>query len=1085
MRFTGDFHIHSRYSRATSKNLIPEHLDFWARVKGIKVIGTGDFTHPGWLKELKEKFEPADQGLFRLKDEYRLEALPQAPVPPDNEVRFLLTSEISTIYKKQGKVRKVHTVLFAPDFETTEKIQKALTKIGGNITSDGRPILGMDSRDLVEIGLTASGKTFFVPAHIWTPWFSALGSQSGFDTIDECYGDLSDHIFAVETGLSSDPAMNWMCSFLDKYTLISNSDAHSPEKLGREANLFDTELSYGAIIRAIKTGNPEHFPGTVEFFPQEGKYHFDGHRKCEVCWDPMETLKNNEICPVCGRKVTVGVMNRVAQLSDREDITKRNNRIPFHSVIPLKEILSEIAGVGPGSKQVTQMYNSLLKKAGTEFDILLNLPVEEIKRSGNDVLYEAIRRMRNGEIFIKEGFDGEYGQIKIFRENEARSFSPEGSLFKELVREKRPRIQKRKMIGFDLAEYRETMKTHGRKTPVADISQGPAARISETPVEDLNPEQKKATEHCSGPALIIAGPGTGKTRTLTRRIADLIRKKGIDPENILAVTFTNKAAEEIVGRLKVLLGGAGCASNPVVSTFHALGFSILKEYSEKTGRDKNFCIIDEDDKRALLQKRIGCLKKEVKSVSAKITGAKQDLRSPDEIEDKKLAEIFSRYEKILREENIFDLDDLIYQPVKLFTLYPEILSRRREQYKWIMIDEYQDINFSQYQMVRKLMPGPGSNLCAIGDPDQAIYGFRGANVKFIRQFVDDYPDASVYTLKKSYRCSDFILQASSGVIRNATPEDKTLEGLQKGVKVKIVKNTSDKSEAEFVARSIEKMLGGLGFFSIDSGVTQGDRHPEVNSLSDFVVLSRIKQQQEALEKAFNDHLIPYQTIGDVPFFRQEAVRPVIDMLKLSINPKISLLKKKLMEKKLISQPEFAELRNLVKDRSVKNKVTSLIDEYFNSERAENETLFKKLVDLAHDFGNDLEGFLKFAVLGTGADTYRQNLEKVTLMTLHAAKGLEFNCVFIVGCEDGLIPYSLFENQKSDPGEERRLLYVGMTRAKKFLFLSHADKRFIHGREYRLRKSPYLNSIEEELIELSKTEHRKKEKKEDTQLTLFD
>ncbi len=345
MNFIADLHIHSKYSIATSKNLDPQNLDLWARIKGINVVGTGDFTHAQWTSELQEQLAEAEPGFFALKDDLRLtDEIPS--IAADRPVRFVLSSEISTIYKKGDKTRKVHHVILAPDFQTAEKIQYQLGKIG-NINSDGRPILGLDSRNLLEIALEVNPEILFIPAHIWTPWFSALGDKSGFESIDECYGDLSDHIYAIETGLSSDPAMNWRCSFLDKYTILSNSDAHSPEKLGREANLFNTELSYPALSAAIKSGDPETFLGTVEFFPQEGKYHHDGHRKCEISWDPKETLKHNEICPVCGKRVTVGVMNRVEQLADRDDVTERPNRSPFTSLIPLKEVLSGNPGHWP------------------------------------------------------------------------------------------------------------------------------------------------------------------------------------------------------------------------------------------------------------------------------------------------------------------------------------------------------------------------------------------------------------------------------------------------------------------------------------------------------------------------------------------------------------------------------------------------------------------------------------------------------------------------------------------------------------------------------------------------------------------
>ena len=1054
---------------------MPECLDHWAALKGIKVIGTGDFTHPGWLKELREKLEPAEQGLFRLKDEYKLDTAPLAPGAGDNEIRFLLTAEISSIYKKTGQIRKVHNVIFAPDFKTAEKIQRALTGIGANITSDGRPILGLDSRDLLEIALNSSDKIFFVPAHVWTPWFSALGSKSGFDSVAECFGDLASHIFAVETGLSSNAPMNWICGFLDNYTLISNSDAHSPEKLGRNANIFDTELSYDAIIQAMKTGDPGHFLGTIDLFPQQGKYHYDGHRKCGICWDPLETLRNNEVCPVCGQKVTVGVMNRVVQLSDREDPTGRKNRLPFVSIIPLKEILAEIAEVGPASKRVSRMYDSLLRKTGPELNILLDMPVEKIKETGDGALSEAIRRMRDNDILIKEGFDGEYGRIKVFREKEAGSFGAGGSLFDEPALPGHSRRQRRKMINFDLEEYRRLKGLRGRETSAADIhkteppvSPGSGADQFNAagPFKGLNPEQKKAAAHVSGPALIIAGPGTGKTRTLTCRIAALVRNRGIDPGSILAVTFTNKAANEMKERLKTLLDDKTVISRLHVSTFHAFGFSILKRYIEKTGRNERSFIIDENDKRRILQEKAGCAKNRLKDVSAAITSAKQNLRSADEIEDSGLAEIFNRYQEILKQQNAFDLDGLIYHPVRLFDLYPEILASCRKQYQWVLVDEYQDINFAQYRMISRLMPGPDPNLYAIGDPNQAIYGFRGADVKFIGKFIDDHPRAAVYKLNECYRCSGRILKASNGVIQSGAPggpsKGSLLKGLQEGVKIKVAGNSSDRSEAEFIARTIEKMAGGLRFFSMDSQITEGNETPEIKSLSDFAVLCRINRQMEALEKAFNDHGIPFQKIEDSPFFRREPVKHIINMLKSSMDPA---------------------------NGSVRDRIAAVIDGHFGGKSAdekENDRApLKKLLDLADDFGNDMEAFLRFTALGTGVDTYKPNTESVALMTLHAAKGLEFECVFIAGCENGLLPYSLFRRTAADPEEERRLFYVGMTRAKKFLFLSHAEKRFILGKEYRLGKSPYLDNIEKELIEPAKSGHRKKDRKKDAQLSLFD
>ena len=391
MVFYSDLHIHSKYSRATSKDCDLEHLAMWAQKKGLDLIATGDFTHPAWFNEIKEKLVPDGQGAYRLKPEIEKQIFTTS-----NPVRFILSVEISTIYKKGDKTRKVHHVVFAPDIDTAQNFRQKLDAIG-NINSDGRPILGLDSRNLLETALESGEGTFIIPAHIWTPWFSVLGSKSGFDSIEECYGDLSEHIFAVETGLSSDPEMNWRVSKLDKFRLVSNSDAHSPSKLAREATVFDTNPDYYSIMNALKTG--KGYVGTVEFFPEEGKYHEDGHRKCNVCMTPEETKKLNGICPVCGKPMTIGVLNRVCELADRgcNNTFKPDTAGEVYSLVPLPEIISEILGVGPSAKSVTKEYERLISKFGSEFSILRDVPAEDLSKDF-PLLGEGISRLRKGQV---------------------------------------------------------------------------------------------------------------------------------------------------------------------------------------------------------------------------------------------------------------------------------------------------------------------------------------------------------------------------------------------------------------------------------------------------------------------------------------------------------------------------------------------------------------------------------------------------------------------------------------------------------------------------------------------------------------
>lgn len=413
MFFYADLHIHSKYSRATSKNCDLENLAIWAKKKGLDVISTGDFTHPAWFEEIKEKLIPAGDGVFRLKPEIEKQIYTNSDTEP---VKFILSVEISTIYKKGDKTRKVHHVVFVPNMEAAQNFRQKLGAIG-NINSDGRPILGLDSRNLLETTLESGEGSFIIPAHIWTPWFSVLGSKSGFDSIEECYEDLSEHIFAVETGLSSDPEMNWRVSKLDKYRLVSNSDAHSPSKLAREATVFDTNPDYFSIMNALKTGNG--YVGTVEFFPEEGKYHEDGHRKCNVCLTPEESNKLNGLCPVCGKPMTIGVLNRVCELADRgvDSTFKPDTAGQVYSLVPLPEIISEILGVGPSSKSVTNEYERLINKFGSELSILRQVPIDDISKDF-PLLGEGISRLREGKVIKHAGYDGEYGIIKLFEKEE-------------------------------------------------------------------------------------------------------------------------------------------------------------------------------------------------------------------------------------------------------------------------------------------------------------------------------------------------------------------------------------------------------------------------------------------------------------------------------------------------------------------------------------------------------------------------------------------------------------------------------------------------------------------------------------------
>jgi superfamily I DNA/RNA helicase len=600
------------------------------------------------------------------------------------------------------------------------------------------------------------------------------------------------------------------------------------------------------------------------------------------------------------------------------------------------------------------------------------------------------------------------------------------------------------------------------------------------PMADLNPEQRSAVLHDGGPALVLAGPGTGKTLVLAGRVARLIRS-GVPPRSILAVTFTNRAASEMKKRLIAMLPGEVSSQTVRVGTFHTFGLGIIRAHAEKTGRSAISSIIDEHDRRHILSRIAGGTFENINTLCEGISSMKRAPAEPNPPEDDALGSVLQQYERELRRLNALDFDDLITLPVVLFRQYPEILERCRAGLSHVLIDEYQDINGPQYQLVRLLVSEREGNLFAIGDPDQAIYGFRGADVGFINRFLDDYPQASVYSLKKSYRCSHIILRASRGVVEGERRRGAVLEGLSRGVRVNVTEHGSDRSEAEYVARSIERMMGGLRFFSMDSEIAEGGEEAVLNSLSEVAVLCRIREQMRTVEEAFGNHAIPYQAVGTDPFFREEPLISLVRLMKLA---RLGGREGMYASSHGAAGPAEGEMPEPFPDGiPVREGAERIIASHFEVERQRQRSPFRRFLDLCTGYGSDFHRFFQDLDLGSGPDVYDGELEQVTLMTLHAAKGLEFSCVFILGCEEGLIPCSLFHERNIDSSEERRLLYVGMTRAKKHLLLSHAKRRLLFGRIYHLKRSRFLDGIEEDLLSFGSAEAGKP-RAPDSQLKLF-
>jgi DNA helicase II / ATP-dependent DNA helicase PcrA len=1027
--FHADLHIHSRFSRACSKDCDIEHLSAGALRKGLRVLGTGDFTHPAWAAELKDALVPAEPGLFRVRPELQRRSLRDVPASCAGTVRFMLSVEISTIYRRDERTRKVHHLIYAPSFEAADRITATLAKIG-NLASDGRPILGLDSRDLLEIALEGGPGCYLVPAHVWTPWFAVLGSKSGFDAVRDCYADLAGHIFAVETGLSSDPAMNWTCSMLDGYRLVSNSDAHSPPMLGREATVFGTELDYFAMAEALRTGRG--LDGTIEFFPEEGKYHLDGHRKCGVRIEPEQTRALEAKCPACGKPLTVGVLHRVAELADRPAGFRPAGAAGFTCLVQLPEILGEIFGTGPKSKKVAGELGRLVAALGPELSILREVPLEDLGRVGGTRFAEGIGRLRRGEVIREAGYDGEYGTIRLFQPDER-----DGTAALFAVTE----LPSSGAAAADSAERTPVPQAgHRLRARRGDAALAPAAPVNGgargSVLDGLDPDQRAAAA-AAGPLLIIAGPGTGKTRTLTHRIAYQVTELGRPAGQFLAITFTRRAAQEMRDRLAGLGAGAG-QDELTVTTFHGLGLRILREHHELAGLPSQFAVADEAVRLR---------------VAAELTGSERDGRKlVAGLADDPAGRRALRAELIGRA--LVDFDGLAEMPAALLTEHPAVAAGLRDRWPYISVDEYQDIDPVQYGLLRAIS-GDGAGLTAIGDPDQAIYSFRGADVGIFARFAADFPAATTVELTRNYRSSPAIVTAAMAAIAPSTlvpsraaARSDGAAGRPEAGDVSLYEAADEQAEAAWIAAAIDQALGGASFHSLDSGRADGHGHGKLG-LSDIAVLYRTDGQAGALGQALTRAGLPYQKRSHDLLARRPAVTDIV-----------------------------REMRLVAADGDVLGQLTAAVralaaargggrgggwgDPSVVDLRAAGEVL----APLARRCGSDVERFRTEIALGAETDALDPRAEAITLLTLHGAKGLEFDVVFLAGCERGLLPLRLPGAGPISPAEaaeERRLLFVGMTRARGRLVLTCAARRTRHGTEESSGRSPFLACIRPELL----------------------
>ena len=979
--FIADFHIHSKYSRATSKQCVPEMLDVWARQKGLDLIGTGDFTHAAWREELRQSLVPAGEGLYTLGKALRQKTMLDADAFAP---RFMVSGEISCIYKKNGRVRKVHSVILLPSLEAADALAKRLEAIG-NLHSDGRPILGLDCKDLLEITLDTCPQAFLIPAHIWTPHFSLFGAYSGFDDIQECFEDLSGHIRALETGLSSDPPMNWRLSALDRFTLVSNSDAHSPANLAREANLFDTELSYPEIVSALSDPAGGAFRGTIEFFPEEGKYHYDGHRNCGVCQKPADTIAADGVCPACGGRITVGVLHRVEQLADRPEGFAPAHARRFESLVPLAEVIAASTGQSPASKQGQKLYQELLRHIGPELSVLRLAPLEDIERRAGGLVAEGIRRLRAGRVDIRPGYDGEYGKITIIPKEEASLLLGQLSL---------------------LGKLEKKAPTPASSTPQPRKKETTAKKAAkEAPPDRLNPQQEQAVTASLPVVAVVAGPGTGKTKTLVSRIAFLV-ENGVPAREITAVTFTNKAAAEMRARLEKLLGGKRKAKEANIGTFHGICLRLLAARAQPV-------IIDEINARALVKELLAerGLKKSAREVLHEISLLKNGAKDLAQA-DAAMAGLYEAYCEKLVQYGVLDYEDI------LLRAYQE---EDRAAFPYLFVDEFQDTNPLQYKLLRKWSQSSKA-LFVIGDPDQSIYGFRGSDPHCFAWMARDFPAMQTIRLTQNYRSTPEILRCAAGVLHGPALHANR----ESGAAVRLLRADTPFAEALFVAKEINRLVGGMDM--LESG-KKGER-----GFCDIAVLYRTNRQARQLEQCLAKEGIPYTVTGRDEFLAAQEVQTVLAFFRYLGNPgdKLSL--------RILSHAFGAALpalRDAYLPLISTQKPEPLLRAFVEAGRKELSPALEKLLDTAVCY-EDMPTFLHNLALGQESDLTRRPKkvyasDAVSLMTLHAAKGLEFPVVFLCGLTEGLLPLEGHE-MDCDTEEERRLFYVGATRAQEALCL---------------------------------------------------
>lgn len=1071
MTFLADLHIAAQNSRSAARGISFAQLFAAGYCKGIDLIGTGDCSNPRWLAEMRTQLLPSGDGLFRLRRSY-WPKLP--PVAEGNTgIRFMISGEINTVYIKGEITRKIHHLVCMPDLAEAESFAARLVPY--YINDDEGSELNLDSRDLLEILLTVSPRAVLIPAHIWHHGDSLFGAKHSFANVEECYGDLAGHIFALETGFDSDPSMNRRISRLDKYALVSNSAANLPEQLGCEANIFAGEMGFSAIFSAL-AGKTAGFRGTLESFPQAGKYYADGHRKCQCYCSPAESRELRGRCPMCGAKMTRGVESRIAEMADRPAGKKIPGARRFERIIPLITILGELQQLPEKSKSVQQNYQRLLAELAPEMTILRHCPLDELRRVGGELFTRAIEQVRTGEVAIQPGYDGEYGTVTIFSPPERAAILQNSG--------------NNGILSFTNSARNTASGLPGQKNLFPELP----PNVSHSGLSD---EQRRVVNFPRQPLLVNAGAGSGKTFIMLERMAHLINSESQPASSLLALSCCTRAAREISEQFRTRLPELA-DDVPLSITFQQVGLRIIAEQHSLLNLPKNIRLLSNEEADELYLRTFDsarlfplATRQEFEELLMKAL-----LFGDDSCPERlcalvaQLREMVPEYLLRKQREGLLDPLDALLLPISLLVEYSDIHEYYQQRWTNLLVDDYQDISRLQYLLL-KLLCSPTTAITAFGDYSQSIVDFRGGDARYMRRFHEDFPGAVELFFTRNYRSCHSIVKASMQLMAGHAAAPEMWSNIPGPARIAFTKLPSAEEESEYVTQMVESLLGGSSNTTIESA-RAGEKERLQLGYGDIAVLYRTPQAGEELYQALTNVRIPCQRASRADAFLHPQQRQIVAFLQLAATPaspssaeallkaglpgisekaqlrlqrKLSVMNstnKPIIDRLTAYFPKDAPLRRLQTSLKVLRTAQALSPEQCLSYAANFYEISADELAAAHwqtlythaRQAQTLADLLATIAQEEDIDLCDPHANRVTLSTIAAAKGREWEVVLLVGCQADNFP-----NHAQEQAEERRIFNLAITRARRYLFLSAVMPQ----ETAETTLSPFLQEISKELL----------------------